>query len=92
MDKLVEHYGIVISESTVRHITHLHAQKMHQKTKGGPVHAHDSQEIAYAATLLGDVDEAGKQLRACAKRVGFGAGHRVHGVGDGAQWIAHQMK
>jgi hypothetical protein len=141
MDKLVEHYGIVVSESTVRHITHLHAQKMHQKTKGGRqglpnkvapqstfiaeidgsmvpivssdasqadkrkgkklqwqearlslVHAHDSQEIAYAATLLGDVDEAGKQLRACAKRVGFGAGHRVHGVGDGAQWIAHQMK
>ena len=42
--------------------------------------------------LLGDVNTAGKQLRACAKRAGFGKGHRIHGVGDGAPWIAHQIK
>lgn len=34
----------------------------------------------------------GKQLRKCARQVGFGKGHRVHGVGDGAPWIARQVK
>ena len=38
------------------------------------------------------MDTAGRQLRACAKRAGFGAGHLVHGVGDGAPWIASQMR
>ena len=28
MDKLVEHYGIVLGESTIRHITQGHAHKM----------------------------------------------------------------
>ena len=141
MDKLVEHYGIVIAESTIRHTTLDHARKIHQRSKGSPqglpekvapkqtfiaevdgsmvptvqskpdasdrrkdksvqwqearlslAHAKDSKTVIYAATLLGDVDAAGKQLRACAKRAGFGQGHRVHGVGDGAPWIAGQVK
>ncbi len=142
MDKLVEHYGIVVPESTIRGITLHHAQAMHQRSGGFPqglpakaalapqtfivqtdgtmvptvrsapgaadrrkgksvqwqearvslAHAKGSTELSYGATLLGDVDTAGRQLRACAKRAGFGKGHRVHGVGDGAPWISAQMK
>lgn len=141
MDKLVEHYGIVLGESTIRKLTLAHAKKIHQRSQGRPLglpnpvgkactfiaqtdgcmvptvrsdakqkdkrkgksvqwqeakvslaHAQGSKEMAFGATLAGGVDTAGQQLRACAKRVGFGKGHRVHGVGDGAPWIAHQMK
>ena len=141
MDKMVEHYGIVIGESTIREITLRHAEKIHQRSRGTPqglpekvpagqsfiaeidgtmvptvqsdasqpdrrkgksvqwqeakvslAHVQGSKELVYAATLTGDVDAAGKQLRACAKRAGFGKGHRVHGVGDGAPWIARQVK
>ena len=63
-----------------------------QQAKLGLAHVQGSKELTYAATLLGSVEAAGRQLRACAKRAGFGKGHRVHGVGDGATWIAHQIK
>ena len=55
-------------------------------------HVAGSKEMSFAATLQGDVQLVGKQLRKCARRVGFGKGHRVHGVGDGAPWIARQVK
>jgi Uncharacterised protein family (UPF0236) len=145
MDKLVEHYGLVLGESTIRKLTLVHAQEIHRRSGGfaqglpEPVaakgltfiaqidgtmvptvrsiqteaasadrrkaktvqwqeakvslaHAQGSTQMVYGATLLGDVDTAGRQLRACAKRAGFGKGHRVHGVGDGAPWIAGQVK
>ena len=141
MDKLVEHYGIIIAESTIQRITLRHAQEIQRRSKGRPqglpkaitgqhtfiveidgtmvptvrtdsaqgdrrkgksvqwqeakvslAHVQGSTELTYAATLMGDVDTAGKQLRACAKRAGFGKGHRAHGVGDGAPWIAKQVK
>ena len=145
MDKLVEHYGLVLGESTIRKVTLTHAHAIHQRSGGfaqglpEPVaatavtfvaeidgtmvptvrsgqgdgvsadrrksktvqwqeakvslaHAQGSTQMAYGATLLGDVDTAGRQLRACAKRAGFGRGHRVHAVGDGAPWIAAQVK
>ena len=141
MDKLVEHYGIVVAESTIRKVTLMHAQKMHAQSRGFPqglpdkvcaaqafiaevdgsmvptvrstgagpdrrkgksvqwqevklslAHAQGSKDLVYAATLQGDVNTVGQQLRACARRAGFGPGHRVHGVGDGAPWIAQQMK
>lgn len=38
------------------------------------------------------MDTAGRQLQACAKCAGFGKGHRVHGVGDGAPWTAAQVQ
>ena len=140
MDKLVEHYGIVIAESTIRRSTLEHAQKVHRRSHGAPqglpckvtpgqtfiaqidgsmvptvqnrpdtgdrrknksvqwqearlslAHAKGSKSMVYAATL-GDVDTAGKQLRACAKRAGLGAGDTVHALGDGAPWIAAQVK
>lgn len=141
MDKLVEHYGIVIGESTIRQVTLRHAAAIHRHSRGFPqglphkaaaaqtfvaqidgtmvptvrsasdapdrrkgksvqwqearlslAHAQHSTELVYAATLLGDVQTAGRQLRACARRAGFGKGHRLHGVGDGAPWIAAQMR
>jgi hypothetical protein len=142
MDKLVEHYGVVLAESTVRRVTHKHAQTtvcqrnqgkplglpkrvapqqtfvvemdgtmvptvkadpsqadkrkgksvQWQEAKVGLAHVQGSKELTYGATLLGDVNTVGKQLRACAKRAGFGKGHRIHGVGDAAPWIAHQIK
>ena len=139
--KLVEHYGVVVAESTARRVTLAHGAKMHRRSRSLPqglpnkvapkqtfiaeidgsmiptvrasstegdkrkgksvqweevkvslAHVQGSTELVYAATLTGDVELAGKQLRACTKRAGFGAGHRVHGVGDGAPWIAKQMK
>ena len=63
-----------------------------EEVKLSLAHRQGSTDVVYAATLTGDVELAGKQLRACAKRAGFGAGHKVHGVGDGAPWIAKQMK
>ena len=141
MDKVVEHYGIVIAESTIRRITMRHAGKIHTRSQGAPqglpnpvaakqtfvvqtdgtmvptvqscntpgdrrknksvqwseakislAHVAGSKEMSFGATLQGDVQEVGKQLRKCARRAGFGKGHRVHGVGDGAPWIAKQVK
>lgn len=141
MDKMVEHYGLVIPESTIARVTLRHAKKMHGQSQGAPLglpdkapphsaiivqtdgsmiptvrsktdaqdkrkgksvqwqeaklslaHVQDSKELSYAATLQGEVDGVGKQLRACARRVGMAAGHRVHAMGDGAPWIASQVK
>lgn len=141
MDKLVEHHGVVLGESTIRKVTLRHAQAIHRRSQGAPqglprkaaperslmaqidgsmvptvssapdapdrrkgkslqwqeaklslVHVHGSQEAVFAATLQGDAQDAGRQLRACAKRAGLGAGQRVHAVGDGAPWIAQQVK
>lgn len=55
-------------------------------------HVAGSKEMSFAATLQGDVQLAGKQLRKCARRVGLGKAHWVHGLGDGAPWIARQVK
>jgi len=140
MDKLVEHYGVVIAESVIARTVLKHAGEIQNRSQGRPqglpmrvsegqafiaqidgsmvptvrsgtqgdkrkgksvqwqeaklslAHAQGSKELVYAATLLGGADEAGKQLRACAKRAGFGAGQRVHAVGDGAQWSANHVQ
>ena len=44
----------------------------------------------FGATL-GSTDEAGAQLVASAIRVGVGQQTYVHGIGDGAPWIANQI-
>ena len=140
MDKLVEHYGIVLGESTIRRITEGHAQKIFATGKlslawpanpgtstvvvvemdGGMVpivepdttssdqrkgkklqwkeakiclaHPQGSKTLAYGGTLQGDVVSAGQQLFDCAMRAGFGTCTPIHGVGDGAQWIADQVE
>jgi hypothetical protein len=47
-------------------------------------------EPIFAATM-GSPDDAGNGLFCCAIRSGFGQGTFVHGVGDGAPWIADQF-
>jgi hypothetical protein len=54
-------------------------------------HQQDSVTPVYAATM-GDVREAGKQLRFSAEAVGLDDKTKVHGVGDGAPWIAIQFE
>jgi hypothetical protein len=44
----------------------------------------------FGATM-GKPDDAGKQMAHCAIRAGLGSNTKVHGVGDGATWIADQM-
>lgn len=51
-----------------------------------------SKTLAYGGTLQGDVAAAGQQLSGCATQAGFGASTSIHGVGDGAQWIADQVE
>ncbi|MBA3604343.1 MAG: hypothetical protein H0W50_12075 [Parachlamydiaceae bacterium] len=46
--------------------------------------------IFYAT--MGDVERVGQLLYRAALRVGLGARTKIHGVGDGAKWIADQMK
>ncbi len=140
MDKLVEHYGVVLSESTIARITEGHAKAIFEaapapqgwptqagtctpiivETDGGMVpivesdemqadkrkgkrlrwseakislaHAQGSKTLAFGGTLKGDVDVAGQCLLDCAIQAGFGTGTPIHGVGDGAPWIADQME
>jgi hypothetical protein len=40
----------------------------------------------------GNVDQAGDQLGLCASRIGMDSQTKVHGVGDGAFWIADQVE
>lgn len=143
MDKLVEHYGIVLAESTIRRITERHAEQIFAaaavargpqagpqqrgrsavlivEMDGGMVpivapdatqadqrkgkqlqwkeaklclaHAQGSKTLVYGGTLQGDVATAGQKLLDCAREAGFGRGSYVHGVGDGAPWIADQVE
>ena len=55
------------------------------------VHAHGSVTPKFAATFGGRVEESGHALRSCAVAAGFGTNTQVHGVGDGAVWIAEQF-
>jgi hypothetical protein len=44
----------------------------------------------FGATI-GKADDVGKQMAHCAIRAGLGSNTKVHGVGDGAPWIADHM-
>jgi len=55
------------------------------------VHAQGSVTPTFSATFQ-DVDEVGKRLYRSAKKVGYNINQtKVHGVGDGAPWIANQF-
>lgn len=64
---------------------------MYKEARLALSHQQDSITPIYAATM-GDVREAGKQLRRSAEAVGLGDKTKVHGVGDGAPWIAIQFE
>jgi Uncharacterised protein family (UPF0236) len=55
------------------------------------VHAQGSVTPKFAATFGGSVEESGHALLSCAVAAGFGTNTQVHGVGDGAVWIAEQF-
>ena len=140
MDKLVEHYGVVLGESTIARITQGHAKAIFEtapppkdwptqagtktaiiveidggmvpivkidttqsdKRKGKTLqwqeakiclaHQQGSKTLAYGGTFQGGVDTSGQCLFDCAVQAGFGTATPVHGVGDGAQWIADQIE
>ena len=140
MDKLVEHYGVVLGESTIARITQGHAKTICEtapppkdwptqagtktaiiveidggmvpivkiettqsdKRKGKTLqwqeakiclaHQQGSKTLAYGGTFQGSVDTAGQCLFGCAVQAGVGTATPVHGVGDGAQWIADQIE
>lgn len=50
------------------------------------------QRLPIFGATFGDVEEAGAQLLHTAIRAGLGVDTFVHGVGDGAPWIAIQME
>jgi hypothetical protein len=51
----------------------------------------ESTQPVFAVTT-GTSERAGEQLKACACAAGFGVDTQVHGVGDGARWIAEQVQ
>ena len=55
------------------------------------VHSQGSVTPKFAATFGGSVEESGDALLSCAVAAGFGTTTQVHGVGDGAVWIAEQF-
>ena len=54
------------------------------------VDSREQKQPRFGATF-GTVEQVGKQLLDCAMRAGMGTNTQVHGVGDGATWIARQM-
>ena len=63
-----------------------------QEAKICLAHQQGSKTLAYGGTFQGGVDTAGQCLFDCAVQAGFGTATPVHGVGDGAQWIADQIE
>jgi hypothetical protein len=55
------------------------------------VHAPGSVTPKFGATFGRAVEESGQALRSCAVAAGFGVNTQVHGLGDGAPWIAEQF-
>jgi len=53
--------------------------------------AHESATTVYAATFT-NVAAAGRRLGHCAREAGWGLNSRIHGVGDGAEWIRLQHR
>jgi hypothetical protein len=62
-----------------------------QEARLALVHAQGSVTPKFAATFGGSVEESGHALRVCAVAAGFGTHTQLHGVGDGAGWIAEQF-
>ena len=45
----------------------------------------------FFSAILGNVEESGKHILYCVKKIGFNAQTKIHCVGDGASWIASQV-
>ena len=55
-------------------------------------HACGTKNPVFGGTFSGGVEQAGNQLLDCAIKAGFGKQSQLHGVGDGAKWIADQVE
>ncbi len=55
-------------------------------------HVKGCTEVKFGVSFQRGPAAAGHQLRACAIQAGLGRQTQVHGVGDGAVWIIHQME
>lgn len=68
-------------------------KKLHwQEARLALVHEPGSTTPKFEASFGGSVDEAGQSWLTCAVTAGFGTDTQVHGVGDGACWIADQVE
>jgi hypothetical protein len=55
------------------------------------VHPKGSVTPVFGGDFAGSVDDSGWQWWRCAAKAGFGPASHLHGVGDGAPWIANQV-
>jgi len=53
------------------------------------VHPKGSVTPMFGGNVVGGVEESGRQWVRCAAKAGFGPASHLHGVGDGAPWIAN---
>jgi hypothetical protein len=68
-------------------------KKLHwQEARLALVHEQGSTTPKFDATFQGSVDNAGQALLNCAVASGLGTQTQIHGVGDGALWIANQIE
>jgi hypothetical protein len=75
--------GQIVDRRTTREVDWKEARLCFARPK-------DTVTPIFGATL-GKPEDAGKQMAHCAIRAGLGSDTKVHGVGDGAPWIADQM-
>ena len=75
--------GVAIDRRTTRKIDWQEARLGLARTPG--------QTLPTFGVTFGSVDEAGEQLLGAAIKAGLGQQTYVHGVGDGAPWIAEQI-
>jgi len=55
-------------------------------------HPQGSKTPKFSAIFQGSTDDAGESLLCCAIKAGLGKNTYLHGVGDGASWIASQFE
>ena len=62
-----------------------------QEARLALAHEVGSTTLKFGAVFEGSVEDAGQQWLNCARLAGFGSETHLHGVGDGAAWIAQQI-
>jgi len=139
VEKMNEHYGIVVPESSIRLITQKHGENLEAsdtvvsehtgigvtqvvvqtdgcmipKVEFTPTEEQSDKRktrtvawkevrlsLGYVPGMIkpvfeatsGTPDDVGQQLLSCANQMGYGKKTQIHGVGDGATWIAEQIE
>jgi hypothetical protein len=140
VEKMNEHYGLTVPESSIRLMTQRHGDNLldisqdsslDNEDKGVPeavvqtdgcmipkvefTPTEDEQDLRKTRTVAwkevrlslsyvpgmvkpvfeatsGTPEDVGQQLLSCANQVGYGQKTEIHGVGDGARWIAEQVE